>query len=236
MKENNKTFKVEPNLITIDAPDGSGKGTIAKHLTKKLKEKYGNNNVLLISPTRFDESDSAKKFGIKVAEIKNLKNSSRKHNSCYMAALAHNYRDVISQKLTDGKIIIADSSEIRSLAFISDIGKEEAVSSTIRWIKSGRATNKIISGNRLLLNTSPEDCLANIKTRGKCDYGDPTNINEAVKRQNCYYQAINLIKNLETDSPVNWVEVQNDRYTDNSIDEHINQLINQTIIPRLKLK
>lgn len=229
-----RSFTTAARLITVDAPDGSGKGAIALILQQQLALIYGDDQVCLVSPNKFDQSPKAQEMGKKLKSQPGLSSRSVRHNSHFMASLMLNYQTVILPALESGKIVIVDSSEIRSLAYMLDRGSPDSVESTLRWIKSGRATSNILAGNRVLIKVGPEDCLANIQARSKQDYGDPASVDEAQRRQDCYTLAIQVAKELKQDRPANWIEVDNPRIKTDNIDSHINQLVVNTVIPRLK--
>lgn len=227
---NDHLFKTVNNLITVDAPDGSGKGEITSLIQQQLSIIYGQENILLVSPNRFDQSPQALEIGKKLKSQPNLSPDSIRHNSHFMAATMLNYKMIISPALEAGKIVIVDSSEIRSLAYILDRGSSDAVKSTLRWIRSGRATAGILAGNRILLAVTPEDCLANISARCKRDYGDPINNDEAIKRADCYFLSIQCLKNLRQDHHSNWITVKNPRVKVLDISTYLNQLVSEKII------
>lgn len=228
-------FKLEQKLITVDAADGSGKGAYSESLRKQLSAKYGDDKVILVQPTRFEVTEKSRALYEKLKQQPGLKYDSVRHNLHFMAALMVNYRDLIAPALADGKIVIVDSSEIRSLAFMLDRGTDETVHSTLRWIKSGRATAGIAAGNRIFIESTPQDCLANIAARGKTDYGDPTSIDEAIKRYNCYVTANRTIYTLKQDKPSNLLVVNNPRIESSNVTEHIDEIVRKNILPRLIL-
>jgi|CXWL01.1.fsa_nt_gi thymidylate kinase len=228
-------FKIARRLITVDAPDGSGKGAIAKVLFELFVKKYGKDKVLLICPTRFDQSDKARYFEERLKNRPEIPKDSVYHNIHFLAAMAENYRSLIKPALEGGKIVIADSSELRSLAFILDRGTLATIESTIKWLKSGVATQDILGGNRIMVEVSPEDCLANIDARDKRDYGDPKDIVEAQRRQECYGLATQVIRTLKTSEPQNWIMVSNPRVQTVDIAAYLNTLVSEKVIDRLKL-
>lgn len=230
-----RLFKTAMNLITIDAPDGSGKGEIASLIHQQLSLIYGQDNVLLVSPNSFRQCPEALEVGKKLKSQPDLSPSSVRHNSHFMAATMINYKMVIAPALKDEKIIVVDSSEIRSLAYMLDRGSVKAIESTYRWIKSGRATAGILAGNRVLVSVSPRDCLANIDARGKRDYGDPANVDEAIRRANCYALSVSCIKDLRQDDFSNWINVQNPRVEVGDVRDYLSQLVSEKIISRLRL-
>ncbi|OGE20525.1 hypothetical protein A3A14_00490 [Candidatus Daviesbacteria bacterium RIFCSPLOWO2_01_FULL_43_38] len=230
-----RLFRTANNLITVDAPDGSGKGAIASSIWQQLSSIYGDSNVLLVSPNGFDQSPQSLEIGKKLKNQPSLSPSSVRHNSHFMATTMVNYRTVIFPALEAGKIVVVDSSEIRSLAYILDRGSSAAIRSTLRWIRGGRATFGLLAGNRILVTVSPDDCLANINARGKRDYGDPVDYNEALKRADCYALSILYLKGLKQDSPSNWINVENHRIETDDVDAYLNQLVSRKIIPYLYL-
>lgn len=233
-----RIFTTANRLITVDAPDGSGKGAVAFAIQQQLASIYGPDNVFLVRPNRFDQSLPAREMEKKLRRQPGLSSSSARHNSHFMAGLMLNYRTVVSPALEAGKIVVVDSSEIRSLAYILDRGTPDAVKSTLRWIKSGRATSGILAGNRVFIKVTPEDCLANIEARGKRDYGDPANLQEAQKRAKCYELSVQVHQGLKQDSLPNWIIIDNQRikFEDKkSLTHHLNQLVADKIIPCLHL-
>lgn len=229
-----RLFATTDRLITVDGPDGSGKGVIALEIQQQLALKYGSDNICLVSPNRFDQSPRAQEIGKKLKSQPDLSPSSVRHNSHFMASLMLNYKTVIFPALKSGKIVLVDSSEIRSLAYMLDRGSSDSVESILRWIKSGRATSKFLAGNRVLIKVDPEDCLANIEARKKRDYGDPVDFNEAKRRADCYFLAIQVLMNLKQDHPSNWIVVDNPRIERGDINARLNQLVANAIIPQLR--
>lgn len=230
-----RRFTVCDRLITVDAPDGSGKGVFAKIICDQMALKYGKDNVLLAKPTRFDDSPEARSMQERLMAKKDLASDSVRHNIHFMAALMLNYKTVVIPALDSGKIVVVDSSEVRSLAFMLDRGTPSAIASTLRWIRSGTATAGIIAGNRVIVNATPEDCLANIDARGKRDYGDPINIEEAKRRLSCYDIAFASINRLNTDTPVNIIAIDNPRVEIPNISTYLSELVSEQIIPKIRL-
>lgn len=92
-----------------------------------------------------------------------------------------------------------------------------------------------MAGNRIWVAVSPEDCLANINARGKKDYGDPVDYDEALKRADCYTLSVLYLKSLKQDSPTHWINIENPKVETEDIDVYLNQLVSQKIIPYLYL-
>jgi thymidylate kinase len=230
-----RRFMVCDRLITVDAPDGSGKGVFAEIICEQLALRYGKDNVLLVKPTRFDDSPEARGLQERLMAKRDLAVDSVRHNTHFMAAVMLNYKTAIVPALDGGKIVVVDSSEVRSLAFMLDRGTPSAIASTLRWIRSGRATTGIIAGNRVIVNATPEDCLANIDARGKRDYGDPMDIKEAERRLDCYGVAFAALGRLNTDIPINIISVDNPRVEVPNIATHLDELVSRQVIPKIRL-
>jgi len=228
-----KVFNVNYNLISVDAPDGAGKSTFVKLLQKQLQEKYGTEKVVLLAASDFNASDGARHYGQEFSEMTGVKQFSRKHNLYFIGAINKNYREAIAEYLAQDKIVVLDSSEIRALAFMLDMGDEEAISSTTDWLKSGRLTSSLLPGNRIILKVSPEDSQRNLNRRPKLDHGDPTSLAEMEKRQACYQLAIEEVKGAKTESPVNWLSVENPS-EDNDIEQKLTERIEKQVIPFLQ--
>jgi len=232
MKENG-SFVINKSLITIDAPDGSGKTTLSKHLLDYLN-RYSNNSAMLVRPTRFEESKEALKFKERLSQRINLEVDSYQHNLYFLYALQRNYESLISPALCEGKVVITDSSEIRALAYVLDKGVTDAIESTKKRYCDGRLTNHILSGNRILLSTEINDCLYNIDNRNKNDVGDPKTIQEMNHRHNSYAESINFTKRLDIKKDVNWVCISNQPCEQDRLSEFLYDLIHEEIMPRLQ--
>lgn len=226
---------VHPRLITVDGPDGSGKGTYTNEIYRQLSGLCGNDNVVFVSPTRFDQSDAATLVEENLKTHESLSPDSLLHNTRFMAALRENYRHVILPSLNNGKVVVADSSEIRSLAFIFDWGSLPTVESTLRWLISGRGTQGISAGNRVIIQTPPEDCLANINARGKIDFGDPRNSDEATRRQQAYDGSVEFYRSLNYVGQVNWITLDNPRISNGNVQQQIADITRSKILPSLVL-
>jgi len=222
-------------LITVDAPDGSGKGEMVNALCFALADIYGKESVVKLSPGRFDVSVESLKFQSLLINNK-LSSTSKEHNACFLGALGANYEHVIKPLVNEGKLVIADSSELRALAYILDTGSAEAIEDTYKWIDRRQATAGIIARNRILIRTSPKDCLNNIFSRGKLDYGDPQDLIAMKRRHQMYKSAEEYIRDKDITFQVNWLSIPNKRYSDaKRLHEHLRSLIMTSIIPFLKL-
>ena len=108
-----KEFHIEGRLISIDGIDGVGKSSFSEKLTELLQEKYGQESVVLVKPTKFSESEDAQGYGDRLHQRNDLKSKSRKHNLYFIGALRKNYQKRVNKFLKEGKVVVLDSSEIR---------------------------------------------------------------------------------------------------------------------------
>ncbi len=214
--ENKDIFDTSSLLITVDGPDGSGKSTFSEILTLQLQKEIGQEAVILVKPTRFDASDRSREIGKELEKSGNLREDSLEHNSFFLDALHLNYENVICPFLKQGKIIVVDSSEIRSLAYILERGSIEARDDTIKKIRNGFLTNYIRAGNRIVLKASPQELLKNLSKRDKQDKADPRSIKEAELRISSYETAVRLIKLFQGSAGVRWFFIET-KHTPSSI-------------------
>ncbi len=229
----NKEFYVDNKIISIDGIDGIGKSNFAEKLTRILQEKYGKEGVVLVRPTKFSESEEAKKYGDTLREKKDLPLNSRKHNLYFVGALHKNYEKMIKDYINQGKIVVLDSSEIRALAYMLDKGDGDAIDSTLKWLRSGRLTGDVLPGNRIILEADNQDILNNLQKREKIDPGDPVDIQGVQNRLNNYNEAIDSVKKLKTNEPTNWIDVQNPRITEN-VELGLDKIIREQVLNKLK--
>ncbi|MBU4370054.1 hypothetical protein KKG58_04870 [Patescibacteria group bacterium] len=229
----NKEFYVDNKIISIDGIDGVGKSSFSEKLTTILQEKYGKENVVLMRPTKFSESKEAKKYGDTLHDKKNLPLNSRKHNLYFVGALHKNYEKMIKDYINQGKIVVLDSSEIRALAYMLDKGEDDAIDSTLKWLRSGRLTGNILPGNRIILEADNQDILDNLHKRKKIDIGDPVDIQGVQNRLNSYNKAMDSVKKLKTNKSTNWINVQNPRITEN-VELGLDKIIRKQILNKLK--
>lgn len=228
-----KEFNINKKIISVDGIDGVGKSSFTERLTKILKEKYGQENVMLMKPTRFSESKGAKKYGDILHGRDDLAVNSRKHNLYFIGALHKNYQEIMNY-VNQGKIVVLDSSEVRALAYMLDRGENDAITSTLMWLRSGRLTGNVLPGNRIFLNADAREILENLGGRKKADKGDPVDIQGVQNRLNSYRQALEKVKNLKTDKAVNWINVHNPRLT-KDVESGLDKVIRDQVIDRLDI-
>ena len=227
-------FKIAPKMISIDAPDGSGKSTFSKVVEKYINEKLGFSDVVLVRPTYFNQSAEGLRLEEELKRRIDIKPNSYEHNNYFMATMAANYKTVISPILERGGIVVLDSSEIRSIAFMLHNGEPSAIESTLNWVESGKATNNTFSGIRVRLITSPHDCLHNLFAKGKLDSGDPKSIDESIQRNICYEKAFLHVKSIQNHESSVWIDIENPSYRNHeTLIGHLNEVIEQKLEPTL---
>lgn len=226
-------WNIYTNFISLDGPDGSGKSTLAKILALELKKHYTGLTTKVIKPTSFDVSKKSQELGKIFRKVsRNLKKSSRQHNLFFLKAMAINYREVMSPLLKNGTIVICDSSELRTLAFMLDNGDRYAIEDTKEWIQSGKLTCFIQPSLRIILQGDSDTLWCNLQTRSKLDYGDPQNMQAVHSRIKVYRDAIRFIKIITPSSKVHWEDVtishqpfQTKHYLTGIVNEHLIPLI-----------
>lgn len=187
-------YNTHPLLISIDGPDGTGKSTLAEILFEKLQEILGKDKVILAKPTYFETSPRAMKIKEEFKRMEGkISKDSREHNRFYLKALEMNYEDVVRPNLQAGKIVLLDSSEIRSLAFIFCNGSQDAISDTIEKIKDDSLTKGLFPKIRIFLSGEDQDIWKNLLSKRKLDSGDPQDIKGVEKIKAAYSEAIKVI-------------------------------------------
>jgi thymidylate kinase len=215
--------------ISIDGPDGAGKSTLSKLLTKELRKLFPQKNVILIKPSYFSESDGGKKIE---REFNNtgykLVKYSKEHNSYFLRAMMANYEELVIPAAEKGEIIILDSSEIRALAFIMDNGDNKAIQATIELITNNTLTIGFKPDHRFFVYGEIDDLLKNLYGKKSLDPGDPTNYQESARRIECYEKAIKMICRT---NPINYIKIEHIHC--DSVENYLLKVIQQYILPRL---
>jgi len=168
----------ESRLITIDGVDGTGKSTIAKKLAKKLQERFGEDKVILVSATNLSGSPKREKLGA-LAKLENI--TSSRLETIYIAGVNRAYEEVIVPALRDGKIVIADRSEVDLLRYAIWRDDKESIQKRVNYIQDGTVTHRLWAGNRIFLESDPNNALANLKLRKHKSLWDPLSPEEAEK-------------------------------------------------------
>jgi len=195
----NSPFSVSPYFITIDGPDGAGKSTLAKIVSTKLSS-------TAIKPTYFSTSPQALAIELELKKKGITDKASVEHNAFFLRALEENYRYVILPSVDSRRVIVADSSEIRALAYALDNSSNEAIADTKRKIASSRLTCGLHPCLRVVLIGSDEDLWSNLSTKSGLDYGDPQNVQQVADRKLAYTQTVEFIMGI-SGSKTHWLVV-----------------------------
>jgi len=143
-KESYEGLKNEPNLITIDSPDGVGKTEIARRVIEKLKEKGKNpDNVIYLKYTSLMNTESQRNISTEIKKCKDKtigswdKNKIEHIIKLWAAKLNRSYNNHILPLINDGKIVILDRSEVDLFRACIEFGNEELLNKTSEYFKNG---------------------------------------------------------------------------------------------------
>ncbi len=227
-----------PNVISVDAPDGSGKSNFVKVLVQRLQSKFPETEVMSIAATNFYGSEGSRKQGKLFQEFlsKNLNRDLRRRNSFFLEATRANYLEMIIPFAASGKVIVLDSSEIRNVAFVLDRGDSRTISSTRQCLSGGYMTAGCCPSTRILLRSSMTDCYQNLICRKKRAFDDPQDYNGVVRRFNSYDQGVDYLKRLKTSEPVSWIEVVNPRVdlSGDELEKYLSDIIKNQVIKKVE--
>ena len=220
-------------LISVDGPDGCGKTSISKLLEKKLNRDNHYTTALLVKPTYFETTPEAMKIEVELKSAGELiRQYQREHNFYYLRAMRENYINRVLPYLLSNKIVILDSSEIRSLAFNIAMGCQEAVLDTEKRILSGYLTSGVIPDLRIVLTGEDEDLWKNLNSKPCLDTGDPKNIEMVRERKSAYKKAIMFVKKHENKKMNKWIKI-NICHKDRSLHTYFNSIIDTQIMQHL---
>lgn len=183
----------EPRLITIDGVDGLGKSTIAKKLAKKLQERFGEDKVTLVNATKLSGSPKRERIGIR-AKQENITLS--RLETYYIAGVKNAYEEVIIPALRDGKIVIADRSEVDLLRYALWHDDKKSIEKRHEYIQNGTVTHGLWAGNRIFLESDANDTLENLKSREYKSPDDPVSLEDVKANINAQKEAERQIELL----------------------------------------
>lgn len=250
-----QNLHVADRLITIDGVDGSGKDTISEHLLQKMKDKFGDDNVVKIDITHFLDSDGENtELGNRVVgekghvgyfnERKQL-NKSRDENlskskdqqidKAFIAGVNRAYTDKIIPALESGKIVIIPRSELNLLRFALQEKNTDKIDRESKYLLDGTTTAGVLAGNRIFVSVSPEDMIKNIQARGVQTHLDPKDLQEAEIFVKTQTEAEKFVTELPSDKEVNIIRIQNDMVESEDVKNHIEKLCDD-IIKSLDIK
>ena len=183
----------EPNLITIDGVDGSGKSTIVRKLVEKLQERFGKDRVVLADITNLRGSPKQEKlYGVTKQE--NITES--RLDILYVAGVNRAYEELVIPALHEGKIVVVDRSEVDLLRYTIGHGDKALVEKRKTYIQNGTVTHRLWAGNRIFLEADPNDAWENLKSREQKSKYDPVSLQEAEISSKAQKEAEEYIESL----------------------------------------
>lgn len=233
MKLNEKVnFQLSTKLISVDGPDGVGKGTFSKILFKALNKKLYI-PILLTSGTRFEACEESRKLESDIKE----KNNNVERNRLFLLSSQKIYKHKVIPAIDSNKIVILDSSLLRHLAYTHSFygANSKVFLDTYSCVKSGQLNFGIFPSVRILLDAPAKDLLKNLNRRGKIDKGDPSDIKEVKQRKESYYQTIEIIKKIIPQNTT-WIKINNPSLPKDEISKAIKGKIKEKIFPVLTNK
>lgn len=233
MKLNEKVkSKLSSKLISVDGPDGVGKGTFSKILLQFLKKKL-NESILLTSGTRFEACKESKTLESEIKEI----NNSVERNRFFLLSSQKIYKHKIIPAIDSDKIVILDSSLLRHLAYTHSFygGNSKVFLDTYSHVRSGQLNFGISPSVRILLDAPAKDLLKNLNSRGKRDKGDPSIIKEVNQRKKSYYKTTKIIKEI-VPKDTTWIKINNPSLPKDKIPQVIISKIKKKIFPVITKK
>lgn len=244
-----QSLRVVDRLITIDGVDGSGKDTISEYLLQKMKERFGDDNVVKIDVTHFlDSNGENTELGNRVRggrghigyfnERKqldnldtNLSNSKDQQiDKAYIAGVNRAYSDKVIPALENGKIVIIPRSELNLLRFALQEKNTDKINRESKHLLDGTTTAGVLAGNRIFVSVSPEDMIKNIKARGVQTHLDPKDLQEVEIFIRTQMEAEKFVTELPSDKEVNIIRVQNHMVESKEVKKHIEKLCDDILV------
>ena len=236
-------------LVTIDGVDGSGKDTISEYLLKKMKERFGEENVIQIDVTHFKDNEGRvtglgeRVFGDNGQDgYFNVRNGAKKINNqelfdlkdqqidkAFIAGVNRAYTEKVIPALESGKIVIIPRSELNLLRFALQENNKEKIDREIKYLLDGTTTSGIIAGNRIFVHVNPVDMLRNIEMRGNRTDLDPKDIQDAETFVKTQSEAEDFFTGLSSDKEVNFIRVENNTVDTKDIKNHMEKLCENII-------
>ncbi len=181
------------NLITIDGVDGAGKSTIARKLAEKLQEHFGKDKVVLVDITNLRGSPKQEKLR-RITKQESVAES--RLDMFYAAGVNRTYEEIIIPALNEGKIVVADRSEVDLLRYAIERGDETSIEKRKKYIQNGTITHRLWAGNRIFLETDPKDALENLRNREHNSQYDPASLEETKVSYKAQQEAEQYIESL----------------------------------------
>lgn len=186
-KERSEKPLIFDNFFTVDGVDGVGKSVMVEALRRSLQKRYPEQEVVVVSITKYLKKNR---------KLKNLKNAfsiakgqeklSWMQN-IYLAAW-NRIMLMIEKKLKQGKVVIMDSSPLRSVAFYQGVDQNLQSIAQTRW-NDGTITRFILPRVAILLTASVDLVQQRLETRSarvRKSSNDPINREQTEIRAQAY--------------------------------------------------
>ncbi len=221
-KKNYEGLKINPNLITIDGPDGVGKTTITEKVVENLKNKFekegkNSNDVIYFKYTSLIDTDSQKTITKLVKESVDEngvwdKTKMEHLTNLFSARLNRSYGDNIIPLLDAGKTVIMDRSEVDVIRAWLEWGNGKGEQKVIDLIKDGTLTHGISAGTRIFISGDPKEIWDNLSKRGGVlTENDPRSLEDVENRVKKYSEAEQLTMSMYDKELPNVINIQNNR-------------------------
>jgi hypothetical protein len=222
------------HLITVDGPDGSGKSSISKQLTKNLADIYGEQNVCMFTTTNLKGSADQDRLFRFTHDISDHI-SPQQIDGMYVAGVNRAYGELIIPALTAGKIVVCDRSEIDLLRYALESKDEHAIQKRLQYLTDGTMTHRFWAGNRVFVSSSPEELWGNLVDRGELSSYDPHSVEEAAMRLFYETESEHIVEQIPCQGQVQYIRVQNKRIGDKEALFHqINNVV-RSIIEKIRI-
>ncbi|MFA5932370.1 MAG: hypothetical protein WC793_03265 [Candidatus Paceibacterota bacterium] len=247
-KESYEGLKNEPNLITVDGPDGVGKTTISRKVVEKLKEKLKNegkdpNNVVYFKYINLIDTKSQETIDREIRSCKDkttgLWDKSKIEHliKLFSAKLNRSYHDHVVPLIKANKIVVVDRSEVDMFRACLEWGNEELLNTVIQYMKSGTLTNGISAGNRIFVYSNATDIHKNLsKRKENLSPNDPRSLADVDARIKKEAEAENLIAKINEAEETNIIKIEHKRIENEEGLDIKFEKIAEEIINKLKLK
>jgi thymidylate kinase len=230
--ESPEIFIAHPRLISVDGPDGVGKGTFCGVLKSMLEKALGEERVVLTSGTRFEATPDSQRLG---QVVRRVADNAVARNRLFLLSTRQIFRRIVIPALEVNQVVILDSSTLRHLAFtLATHGSDSPVfTDTRNLVTSGILDFHLFPGTRIILWAPKESLMENLEGRGFTDIGDPTDIEQVQKRIEAYAEAVQIIKGLESRGGTRWIKVENPPLPSDQVKERLSEIIKEDVLPQL---
>ena len=217
----------EPRLVTIDGVDGAGKSTITRKLVEKLRESFGKDRVVLVDITNLRGSLKQERL----REIaKREKITEKQLDAFYAAGINRAYEEIIIPALKEGKIVVADRSEVDLLRYAIERGDETSVEKRKQYIQDGSVTHRLWAGNRIFIGVDPKDAWENLKHRERNSKYDPSSLEEMERSNDAQQEAQEYIESLPHIGGINVIKEKVARVEDKTKrEEYLNGVVDKLV-------